>query len=301
MALPDREWVRLSGPPHRVHRPAGPGPTLHRLRVLINDSKVYEDDRSVVYSRTLMTPPSHVVAELTRDGWNERGNWKKTRNCLLPSVGRVLVYNPQADEDLTLSLDAAAVVRDREVVVRAGAKEVARSRLAYDGQHPQRLQPPVPPPRRPERVDDRDGHGVPDKQPYRLRVADLTIGPKDDIPALVRRSPRRESDRCVDASSRPRFSRLLDRMAPGWSDKGRRGPEGSSSGSRNASAGVLTIMHPALAGLILLVAAAQLDDTPNGQPLEGRLLAENPTALANAARRTGRPSGAARSSSISPT
>ena len=91
---------------------------------------MFEDAGSVVYARSRMKAPAHVV-QLTRDGWGERNRWQSTRNCLLPATGRLLVYNPSSDQDLTLSLDASSVVRARDVLVRAGTTEIARWHVAF--------------------------------------------------------------------------------------------------------------------------------------------------------------------------
>lgn len=159
-------------------------PGLARLKAVLDDCKVFEDAGSVVYARSRMKAPTHVV-QLTRDGWGERNQWQSTRNCLLPATGRLLVYNPSPDRDLTLSLDAASVVRDRDVVVRSGTAEIARWHVAF-GAFQGLVSPPF---RLPSGLNELtiETATVHDRQPYRLRVAGISVNPTGDLMKMVRR------------------------------------------------------------------------------------------------------------------
>jgi hypothetical protein len=159
-------------------------PGLPRLKTALNGCKVFEDAESIVYARSRMKLPTHVV-QMTRDGWSERNRWQMTRNCLLPDVGRLLVYNPSPDQELSISVDAAAVMRPRDVRVRSGGMEIARWRVAF-GRFQTLLSPPFRLPRGLNEVtieiDSRD-----DDQPFRLRVAGVAVGPANEVPGVASR------------------------------------------------------------------------------------------------------------------
>jgi hypothetical protein len=99
--------------------------SLARIRAILDASKVYEDDSTVVYARSLMPTPTTPI-QLTREGWGGRNEWEGRWNSLVPETGRVVIYNPDPAFDLTFHLDAAALRRPRTVLLRTGITELAR-------------------------------------------------------------------------------------------------------------------------------------------------------------------------------
>ena len=163
---------------------------IQRLKTCLIDCKVFEDGSSVVYARSRMKAPTHVV-QLTRDGWGERNHWQMTRNCLLPDVGHVLVYNPTPNRDLTISLDASSVMRTRKVRIRSDTTELTRWQVAF-GSFQTLISPPFRLPRGLNELtiqtETRD-----DRQPYRLRVTSLAVGRVEDVARMARRSEEKDS------------------------------------------------------------------------------------------------------------
>jgi hypothetical protein len=108
-----------------VHRKHVKPTSLARLRAILDASKVYEDDSTIVYARSLIPAPRNPV-QLTREGWGSRNVWDGRYNSLLPESGPVMIYNPDPALDLTFHLDAAALRRPRTVRLRQGTTELAR-------------------------------------------------------------------------------------------------------------------------------------------------------------------------------
>lgn len=99
---------------------------LDRLTERLERFKVFEGPAAVVYDRTLWTPPTRPIG-MTTEGW---------RLCADASVIRVMerraslvIYNPDPDRDLALSISARALRHPRKVRLSSGGRELARWRV----------------------------------------------------------------------------------------------------------------------------------------------------------------------------
>jgi hypothetical protein len=101
---------------------------LDQLHGLLKECLVYEDDATAVYSRALLRAPQGEV-NICIDEWQRWPKWKRRWNRRIPATARVVVYNPDAERDLSFVLDAATPVRDQTVRIRAGSREIAQWRL----------------------------------------------------------------------------------------------------------------------------------------------------------------------------
>jgi hypothetical protein len=124
-------WLYLTA--HRfdfvvLHKPAREVPEfrvgLERLERALQDCRVYEDRATIVYARSRLEPPSGLVP-MTRSGWSQPNYWQGEWNWLLPRTGAVVVYNPDPDQDLVLTLDMAALRKAHPVRIRSGARILA--------------------------------------------------------------------------------------------------------------------------------------------------------------------------------
>jgi hypothetical protein len=183
-----------------LHQSAGAVPeykvSLDRIKVLLQDCRIYEDADTIVYDRSLLKQPARLV-QIAQEGWSGRNFWQGQWNWLLPKTGHVAIYNPNPEKYLTLSLDTAAVRQARSVRVRMGAEQVACWKV-MPGFYQSVSSPPF---RLPAGLDeltiesetrdldphDRKSHLKEEKRPYRLRVAGLKIGPNSDQGAIAGR------------------------------------------------------------------------------------------------------------------
>jgi hypothetical protein len=108
--------------------PSDPPLYLDRVFALLDECRVYDDAMTTVFARERLRAPLRPVT-MCLEEWQGRSKWKGRWNCRIPQTARFVVYNPDADQDLTLVIDAATPVRDQAVRVRAGAREVAVWRL----------------------------------------------------------------------------------------------------------------------------------------------------------------------------
>ena len=158
-----------------------------RLKARLQPSAIYEDGDSIVYARSRLKSPSRPIP-ITRAGWAERNLWKGQWSWLLPKTAQVAIYNPDPEQDLTLTLDGAAVRRTRSVRVRAGNKDVACWEVV-PGTYQSVSSPPF---RLPAGIQEltieseaSDRKKV-EKKPYRLRVASVKFAPGPDPEAIAR-------------------------------------------------------------------------------------------------------------------
>jgi hypothetical protein len=121
-----------------LHQRAGSIPEcsvrLDRLKVVLRECAIYEDEATVVYARARLRPPRRPVS-IALEEWQERTFWRGRWNCRIPRSARVVLYNPDRDRDLTMILDTATAFQDQAVRVRAGARELARWDIANGDYH----------------------------------------------------------------------------------------------------------------------------------------------------------------------
>ena len=148
-----------------LHQWAGAMPEypvrLDRIKALLQESKIYEDAATIVYVGrcSAAARPVHICLE----EWQERTLWQGQWNCRIPKSARVVVYNPDPTRDLTLVLDTATELPDQAVRVRAGSRGTLALGRRARGLSEMR-QPPVPAPRRPPGVDDRERERQPSRE-----------------------------------------------------------------------------------------------------------------------------------------
>jgi hypothetical protein len=134
----DYAWVYMKAHGLRfliVHHWKGSMPEvpvhLDRLKALLEEAKVYEDEATTVFEQAKLPPPSRPTL-LCTEGWNRRLAWQDRYTCVVGKAGRLSVYNPEPDTDLTLTLEASAFRRARSVRVLAGDRELARWQVEPD-------------------------------------------------------------------------------------------------------------------------------------------------------------------------
>jgi hypothetical protein len=183
-----------------LHKPAGDVPeyrvSLERIASLLQDCKIYEDRATIVYARSRLEPPSGLV-QMTRGGWSKRNYWQGEWNWLLARTGGIVVYNPDPDRDLVLTLDMAALRTAQSVRLRSGGETLA----AWDVK-PDFFQLVSSPPFRLARGfqeltiesiaqrtgQDRKSRARAQKRPYHLRVAGLKLSAIPERGRIARRN-----------------------------------------------------------------------------------------------------------------
>ncbi len=101
---------------------------LDRVKSLLNESKIYEDEASIVYERARLRPPQRPVV-LIRDGWRPLRPWQGRWNGAMADHVQLALYNPDPSRDLTFELEASALREARSVQLRSGAQILAQSQV----------------------------------------------------------------------------------------------------------------------------------------------------------------------------
>lgn len=96
-------------------------PIMHKLE----PTKVYEDDRTVVYAASKFKAPTHPVL-LCTGGWHQRVGWHGRLLSTTDRQAHVEVYNPDVTRPLTLTLEASALRHPRIVRLMHGGFQIAR-------------------------------------------------------------------------------------------------------------------------------------------------------------------------------
>ena len=100
-----------------------------RTEWLLQEALVYSDPQTSVFDREKLRKPTSPVY-LYDQGWGHRVRRQGELAIMVGSVGRVLIYNPNPDQALTLTLDAAAHKTPKEVVLRVDEEELTRWRMS---------------------------------------------------------------------------------------------------------------------------------------------------------------------------
>lgn len=98
---------------------------LDRLKWLLRDARVFEDEATAVFDRDRLPAPSAPVF-VYAEGWGNRVAIGGRPACRLGKSGRVVVYSPDPDRPLAFGLEASANRRDRAVTLREGGRVLAR-------------------------------------------------------------------------------------------------------------------------------------------------------------------------------
>ncbi len=91
------------------------------IKAQLEDTKIFEDERTVVYERAKLPAPTKPVLMCTT-GWHARVVWRDRIAAFCGKTADVLLYNPTPDQDLQLVLEAAGVRQPRRVKLRAGGR-----------------------------------------------------------------------------------------------------------------------------------------------------------------------------------
>jgi hypothetical protein len=105
---------------------------LDRLQELLRECKIYEDADTIVYDRSRLKAPSHPV-HVNLGEWRTRPAWQGRWNSVIPKRGRIAVYTPSSEQELSLVIDMVPLHRTRAITVREDSRELARWQLAPGG------------------------------------------------------------------------------------------------------------------------------------------------------------------------
>ena len=94
-----------------------------RTEALLQGALVYSDKQTSVFDREKLGKPSSPVY-LYDKGWGHRVMRGGNLAIMVAQRGRVLVYNPNPDDELAITLDAAAHKTPKEVVLRVDGSEL---------------------------------------------------------------------------------------------------------------------------------------------------------------------------------
>jgi hypothetical protein len=168
-------------------------PVLARLR----HAAIFEDAATVLYDRERLARPGRAVL-LCAEGWGHRRLDRGRPTCALDREARVVVYNPDPDTELSLSVELAALRRRRNVrLLDQDGTLLARWEVVPREYRVCRT-PPLRLPRglrtltiasdgkeRPRRPDEQATEG--DPRPYSLRAAEIRLIPQP--PRLAEKIP----------------------------------------------------------------------------------------------------------------
>ncbi len=147
---------------------------LDRLRSQLECAKVFEDERAAVYDRERLEPPKRPVI-LALAGWGPLTDRPPfVGHCIssIGTTGRLAVYNPDPDKELTFTLEAMTGPERWPALLRKGDEVLARWDILTSG-----LRTYTSPPIRLEGVQElvleRDGEGRPSQD---LLVSKISLG-----------------------------------------------------------------------------------------------------------------------------
>jgi hypothetical protein len=182
-------FVILHQEPELVASSAG----LARLKRVLAPAMVYEDAGSVVYDRERLPVPRKPVMTATT-GWRKGIGRGLGPLCVTDCEARLAVYNPDAGQSLTLTINATSLGQPRQVRLLSEGKELSRWEVRPRGIDAPRPGPFRLPPGLHELVLESDGLTRPrsrrdfagpfDTRPYALRVERIGL---DDSPAVAAR------------------------------------------------------------------------------------------------------------------
>ena len=118
-----------------------PPKTVDRVKNLLQESKIYEDSRSIVYARSRLRRPSHAVA-INLGPWSRLDAWGGRLYSPVSKSTRIAVYNPEPDRSLQVTLDAASFRGPLLVRLRSETTDLAMWNVVQ-GQYQQFSSPPV--------------------------------------------------------------------------------------------------------------------------------------------------------------
>jgi hypothetical protein len=172
---------------------------LDRLQTRLRSARVFEDETTAVYDRTLLLSPQRPTL-LCTTGWHHRLTWQGRPICLVSRHGRLTLFNPHPDRRVKFVLECAAFRSPRLVRLVAAGKQMAQYRVTPD----QLRTFTSPPLRLAEGLQDllieSDGEDLPtrrdasvegDRGTYSLRVAGVRLEPAAcGLPSVSRARPQ---------------------------------------------------------------------------------------------------------------
>ncbi len=101
-----------------------PAENVEKLKTILAPAKVFEDAVTVVYDREKLAKPTHPVV-LSTDGW--RICWYQRQIRAVGKDAKIVVYNPDASQPLTIALNASSrpFQKTRHVRVSRNKAEIA--------------------------------------------------------------------------------------------------------------------------------------------------------------------------------
>ncbi len=194
IAFPDYAWLYLNVHGfryvvyHKWFAAIEPMSGLDRLQTALAPARVYEDDATIVYDRERLRPPVHPTL-LTTNGWRigvEQG-WIRVTE---PKAD-LIVYNPDPDRTLRLSLAARSLRPGRSVRLRSRGREIALWEV-QSGSYQDLASPLFRLPAGLNRLTlESDGATRPrshreapldnDRKPYSLKVSRIELAPHAEI------------------------------------------------------------------------------------------------------------------------
>lgn len=171
---------------------------LERMRGLLADLAIDEDEATTVYDRDRLGPPARPVL-LPTDGWRHRFPWKGRLTRLMPREAHLALYNPTPDRPLAITVDATAYREPRAVTLSAGGRTLASWRFEPDRPQTMTSPPFTLPAGLHELTLSADGEAAPrkrhesapgeDMRPYSLRVNALALAPAPTDPPAISATP----------------------------------------------------------------------------------------------------------------
>jgi hypothetical protein len=175
---------------------------LDRVMAALAPAKVFEDDHEVVYESSRLAPPAHLVYLCTA-GWRQPTFFVDRTARPVERQGRIVVYNPKPDQEVTLALEVRGFGTKRNVRLVHRGVEVARWEIPR-GPFETLVSPRFRLPGGLQELTlESDGETAPrnssqeptegDRHPFSLHVAAVLIQAAD-VPQIATRPPESSSE-----------------------------------------------------------------------------------------------------------
>ena len=175
-----------------------------RLEGQLGRARIFADDATTVFDRTLLPSPGRPVLACA-GGW--RGGSPGRSILIAPKVAEVLAYNPDPDRELTFTLGAKSFREPRTVRLRSGATDLATWQVRPDVAGTFQSPPFRLPAGLQTLAIESDGETKPrhrheilaggDDRPYSLSVSEVSLRTVGPMRALAGPEPKGPEDRTV--------------------------------------------------------------------------------------------------------
>jgi hypothetical protein len=165
---------------------------LDWLKARLEAAKIFEDDRTAVYEKRRLAAPQRPVL-LCTTGWRTRRAYEGRQLGNLTRTGHLALYNPQAEQALTFTLEGVAFQQPRRLRLRAGDTVLACWKVMPDALNTYTSLPVRLPGGLQDLILESDGDKCPstlesaddgDATPISLRIATISVatGSSESIP-----------------------------------------------------------------------------------------------------------------------